>query len=354
MAVALLLAGRAAEEQGAAAPRPVGWEAQQGGTTASLRGIRAVSGRVAWASGTGGTVLRTTDGGATWRADTVPGATALDFRDVEAFDERRAVVLSIGNGGASRIYRTTDGGRTWALAFMNRDTTAFFDCLAFWNDRQGLAVSDPVRGRFVVLRTDDGGESWAPLDGASAPMAQEGEGAFAASGTCLVARGRAHAWIATAFGARVLRSADAGRSWRDARTPLASGAAAKGVFSLAFADVRRGVAVGGDYSAPADTAGTAAFTTDGGATWTEATRMPRGYRSGVAWVPGTTWIVAVGTTGTDLSRDGGRSWAPVDTTNLNAVAFAPDGTGWAVGPRGTIVRWAGRASGVGRRISKDP
>lgn len=348
MAAALLLAWGGAAAQDAVGQVGGGWAAQQSGTTASLRGIRAVSGRVAWASGTGGTVLRTTDGGATWRADRVPGAAALDFRDVEAFDERRAVVLSIGNGSASRIYRTTDAGRTWALAFTNRDTTAFFDCLAFWNDRQGMAVSDPVRGRFVVLRTENGGASWMPLDPASAPAAHEGEGAFAASGTCLVAKGRMHAWVATAFGARVLRTADAGRAWQEARTPLASGAAAKGVFSLAFADVRRGVAVGGDYSAPSDTLGTAAFTTDGGATWTPAERAPRGYRSGAAWVPLAGWVVAVGTNGTDLSRDGGRTWTPIDTTNLNAVAFAPDGTGWAVGPWGTIVKW----SAAGWRVEK--
>lgn len=340
VAAVFLAAGGTAEAQ---------WTAQASGTTASLRGVSAVSARVAWASGTGGTVLRTVDGGATWRADTVPGAAALDFRDVEALDADRAWVLSIGNGSASRIYRTTDGGRSWALQFTNRDTTAFFDCLAFWDERSGIAVSDPVRGRLVLLLTTDGGARWTPLDSASAPAALEGEGAFAASGTCLVTRARAHAWIATAFGARVLRSADEGRSWAESRTPLASGAAAKGVFSLAFADTLRGVAVGGDYSAPSDTAGTAAFTTDGGATWTAAAPSPRGYRSGAAWVPGTTTVVAVGTSGTDLSRDGGRTWTPVDATSLNAVAFAPGGTGWGVGPRGTIVKWTG---GRGPRVEK--
>ena len=318
------------------------WVSQSSSTSADLRGVSAVSARVAWASGTRGTVLRTLDGGSTWRADTVPGAAALDFRDIEAFDARRAYALSIGNGSASRIYKTVDGGRRWALQFTNRDTTAFFDCLAFWDADHGMAVSDPVRGRFVVLVTSNGGRTWMPLDSAAAPEAREGEGAFAASGTCLVARGARSAWIATAFGARVLRSQDRGRTWREAATPLASGAPAKGVFSLAMRDVRHGVAVGGDYEHPLDTTRVAAFTADGGETWTPAERGPGGYRSGASWVPGSAnVVVAVGTSGSDVSRDGGRTWLALDDTNLNAVSFARDGAGWAVGPRGTIVRWSG-------------
>ena len=318
---------------------PGQWTAQESGTTVELRGVSAVSARVAWASGARGTVLRTVDGGVTWRADTVPGARALDFRDVEAFDANRAYVLSIGHGSASRIYKTVDGGHRWTLQFTNSDTTAFFDCLAFWDADHGLAVSDPVRGRFVVLATTDGGRHWTPLDSASAPAAHDGEGAFAASGTCLVTAGRRSAWIATAFGARVLRTADRGRRWHASATPLAAGAPAKGIFSLAFADARRGVAVGGDYERPTDARGTAAFTNDGGATWTAATTLPGGYRSAAAWIPRSTIVIAAGPTGTDRSTDGGRSWRPLDDTSLNALDFAPDGAGWGVGARGTIVRW---------------
>lgn len=314
------------------------WMPQSSGTTAELRGVSAVSANVAWASGSRGTVLRTTDGGTTWRAVAVPGADSLDFRDIEAFDSLRAVALSIGNGRASRIYATQDGGRTWALRFTNPDSAAFFDCIAFWDADHGIAVSDPVRGRFVLLATSNGGRTWAPLD--PAPEAREGEGAFAASGTCLVAGGTHAAWLATAFGARVLRSRDRGRSWTAAQTPLASGAAPKGVFSVAFRDERRGVAVGGDYERPRDSTATAAFTIDGGATWLRAEVPPKGYRSAAAWLPGTRpLVVAVGTSGSDYSADGGRSWTRLDETSLNAIDFAPDGAGWAVGPKGAIVRW---------------
>src|SRR5262249_46794587 len=101
-------------------------------STASLRGVSAVSEQVAWASGTGGTFLRTTDGGTTWTAGKVPGAERLDFRDVQAVDANTAYLLSIGKGETSRVYKTTDGGANWTLQLQNKDAEGFFDEMAFW------------------------------------------------------------------------------------------------------------------------------------------------------------------------------------------------------------------------------
>ena len=323
------------------------WQPQPSGTTASLRGLSAVSDRVAWASGTRGTVLRTVDGGATWQVMTVPGADSLDFRDIEAFDDRRAYVLSIGNGSASRIYKTEDGGRTWALQFANADTAAFYDCFDFWSAERGLALSDPVQGRFRVFGTSDGGASWTELRPERMPPAIVGEAAFAASGTCLVVRRPDNVWIASGGGseARVYRSGTGGINWQVASTPIRSGAASRGIFSIAFADLQRGVAVGGDYENPSDTTANVALTDDGGVTWRLAAGRPMGYRSGVAYLPATGGqvVVAVGTSGSDYSTDGGETWTPIDTVGFNSVAFARGRTttGWAVGPRGRIAKWMG-------------
>src|SRR5271170_7261026 len=98
----------------AQSPSPA-WVVQESGTTASLRGISAVNARVAWASGSGGTYLKTLDGGTTWVTAKVPGASDVDFRAVRAFDDKTAFLLSIGNGEKSRIYRTQDGGERWQL-----------------------------------------------------------------------------------------------------------------------------------------------------------------------------------------------------------------------------------------------
>jgi photosystem II stability/assembly factor-like uncharacterized protein len=323
------------------------WQAQSTGTTASLRGVSAVDDRVVWASGTRGTVLRTTDGGTTWHVTTVPGADSLDFRDIEAFDERRAYVLSIGNGSASRIYKTEDAGRTWALQFTNADTTAFYDCIAFWDAQRGLAVSDPVQGRFRVLGTSDGGTTWVEVPPERIPPAIGGEAAFAASGTCLVVGRPDDVWIASGGGSatRVYRSGMGGITWQVASTPIRSGAPSRGIFSIAFADRLRGVAVGGDYQAPSDTTANVALTDDGGATWRLASGRPMGYRSAVAYVPdaGGRGVVAVGTSGSDYSADGGETWTLIDTVGFNGVAFARGRTtaGWAVGSGGRIAKWVG-------------
>jgi photosystem II stability/assembly factor-like uncharacterized protein len=311
------------------------WRTQAFPGDANLRGLSVVSPKVAWVSGTKGMYGRTADGGKTWTAGTVPRAAALDFRDVEAFGESSAYVLSIGAGEKSRIYYTVDGGRTWTLQFKNSDPEAFYDALAFWDQAHGLAFGDPVRGRFQLLATDDSGANWKRLPADSLPAALPKEGAFAASGTCFVTQGDRDAWFCTggAQRARVFHSTDRGQHWTASETPIVAGNESAGVFSIAFRDRERGLIVGGDYRQPREPGANAAFTADGGKTWKPLGR-PFGYRSCVAWA-GDRWF-AVGTSGSDESRDDGQTWKPLDSGNYNSVAFTTTGEGWAVGPHGRI------------------
>src|SRR3984885_8802251 len=186
------------------------WHTQPIGSQADFRGLCVVSRKVAWVSGALGTYARTTDGGKTWSVGTVPGAQKLDFRDVEAFGETTAYLLSAGPGDASRIYKTIDGGKSWALQFKSTDPAAFFDAIAFWDEKNGIALGDPVKGFFQLIVTKDGGANWKPLAAKPLPPALAGEGAFAASGTCLVTHGDNDVWFATgsAKTARVFRSRD--------------------------------------------------------------------------------------------------------------------------------------------------
>jgi photosystem II stability/assembly factor-like uncharacterized protein len=306
-----------------------------------LRGLDVVSARVAWASGAAGTVLRTADGGMSWERRPIAGAEALDFRDVEAFDDRTAFALSIGPGDRSRIYKTADGGATWAARHVNRDPEGFLDALAFWDRDHGLALGDPVDGRFVILTTDDGGATWREIPPRGVPGALPNEGAFAASGTCLVVQGDRNAWFGTGAG-RVFRSTDRGRTWAVHATPLRPANASSGIFSLAFRDADHGVAVGGDYKDPGRAVDVVALTSDGGRTWRAPSGTgPRGYRSAVALVPGTTrTFVAVGPTGSDWSEDGGESWKPLGDLGFHAVGFADSSAGWAAGDDGRVERVA--------------
>jgi photosystem II stability/assembly factor-like uncharacterized protein len=316
------------------------WRRQAIETDADLRGLCVVSAKVAWVGGTKGTYGRTVDAGATWAAGRVRGAEKLDFRAVVGFGEATAYLMSAGPGKDSRIYKTADGGKTWALQFENAEPAAFFDALAFWDEKNGIALSDPVKGRFLLVVTDDGGKNWKRLPERDLPKALPDEGAFAASGTCLVTRGDKDVWFCTggAKTARVFHSADRGRHWTASDTPIAAGVASAGIFSIAFRDRDRGMIVGGDYRKPKEAgAVTAAVTRDGGKTWTAAGKgLP--YRSCVAWAKDR-WV-AVGTSGADFSTDDGATWKPLDGENYNSVGFAPTGEGWAVGPKGRIARFA--------------
>jgi photosystem II stability/assembly factor-like uncharacterized protein len=327
------------------------WTLQQSGTRESLRGLSVVNERVVWVSGNRGTFARTTDAGVTWHADTIAGAVAMDFRDIQAFSADTALVLSAGSD--ARVYRTTDGGRTWTLRYSNRATGVFFDGMSFWDSLNGIAFSDPVNGHFLIIMTSDGGLTWRELSSDVLPAPLPGEAGYAASGTNVAVAGRSHVWIGTGGGerTRVLASHDRGMSWRAADVPMLTRVEGSGIYSLVFTDTLHGVAVGGSYRQTTATRGNAAFTGDGGRTWTAVEgQPPRGYRSVVAFVPGTPapTLIAGGTTGTDYSVDGGRTWSALSDGAVNAIAFASAAAGWAVGDGGRIMKFTGTVPTVRR------
>jgi photosystem II stability/assembly factor-like uncharacterized protein len=315
------------------------WAPQISNTRASLRGVFAVDSRNVWASGSGGTWLVTTDGGATWRTGKVPDAEGLDFRGIRAIDARTVYLMSSGPGDKSRIYKTSDAGEHWALEFTNTDPKGFFDAIAFWDAEHGIVVGDQLDGRAEVLTTGDGGASWQRQ---SPPQGLPNEGSFAASNTCLTLMGKSGAWFGTGGqgAARVFHSTDRGRTWTVATTPVRNDGAAAGIFSLAFADARHGIAVGGDYSKDKEDRQNIAFTSDGGATWSGAAGAgPMGFRSAIAWLPGRKLWVVTGTSGSDVSSDGGKTWKLFSGDADNAMSFVASGDGWAVGPQGRIARF---------------
>ncbi|MER7177042.1 YCF48-related protein [Streptomyces mesophilus] len=351
-AVAAVLSGpaQAADSDGSPAgngggistyTKNLGWKLKPSGAEVRFRGLAAVSRSTAWVAGSKGTVLRTTDGGASWANVSPPGAGELEFRDIEAFDRKRAVVLAIGEGEASRVFRTQDGGKTWTEAFRNDEPRAFYDCITFFDSKNGLAMSDPVDGKYRILSTSDGGRSWRVLPSEGMPPAQTGEAGFAASGQCLVSHGRSDVWLATGGGAtaRVLHSKDRGLTWTAAETPIPAGDPARGVFALAFRSRTQGIAVGGDYRADQASPNASAVSGDGGRTWETSAEPVPAYRSGVTWVPHTKSVaLAVGPTGTDVTLDGGRTWNAFDTGSFDTVDCAEDFGCWASGEKGRIAR----------------
>lgn len=313
-------------------------EKQKSNTTASLRGLSVLSDQLAWASGSDGTFLLTTNGGKNWQGGKVPGADTLDFRSIQAFSVDEALLMSAGQ--PARIYRTEDGGKKWKQVYADETGEAFFDAFAFWNEREGLAMSDPVNGRFLILKTTDGGRSWESIPEGQLPPAAEGEAGFAASGTGMVAPAENLALFGSGGSAiRIFRSSDAGKSWEAINTPLEAATNSSGIYSIAMKDSLQGIAVGGDYTRPDARRNHLLVTEDGGRRWQRIDESGLGgYRSGAAFVPGTSGIfLAVGTNGMDISYDGGKSWEPISKAGMHAVRMAPSGkTGWASGAGGSI------------------
>jgi photosystem II stability/assembly factor-like uncharacterized protein len=207
----------------------------------SLCGLSVVDNRVIWASGSRGTVALSTDSGHTFSMKQLAGYERCDFRDIEAFDDKRAVIMSIGT--PAYILRTDDGGDTWKEAYKNTDTAYFLDAMDFWNERYGVIVGDPVNGRFVVLHTADGGNTW--KEDPHAPQAIPGEAVFAASGTSLRCWGRKDFGFVSGGSQSVLyRSKRNAGKWQTVSTGLAGNGMGAFSFCIALQDI---LFTGGDY-----------------------------------------------------------------------------------------------------------
>jgi photosystem II stability/assembly factor-like uncharacterized protein len=324
---------------------PSMWTVQTSGIDTNLRGVSVTltsTGHVTkvpviWVSGSNGVILKSVDGGgANWKRLHVEGGDALDFRAIRSFNARTAYVMSIGPGENSRIYKTVDGGEHWELQYTDKREAFFLDDLVCESEKECYAVSDPVNGKFLLVATDDG-THWKELPQERMPAALPGEGAFAASGTTLAIHNRQELYIASGGpAARVFHRWNWWMNWSVTDTPILSGDASQGIFSI----IREGntvVAVGGDYKDVNRADRVAAYSLDKGITWKLSEQQPGGFRSAVASMGGRT-LVAVGPNGEDVSHDAGVHWAQTDSLNLNAVVVCANGNAWAAGPKGTIAR----------------
>ena len=304
----------------------------------SFRGLSVVNQKVVWVSGTGGTVLRTIDGGKNWENISVPNMEKIDFRDVEGFNKNTAIVMGIAS--PARFYKTTDGGQNWKLVHFDDREGVFFDGMSFWNKNDGIAFSDPVDGQHLLIRTTDGGDTWHEIPKEGFPHKLNPEFGFAASGTGIPVQGRKTVWLGMGgVKSRVFKSEDGGMNWSVAETPVVHGGQSTGIYSVAFKNKKVGISVGGDYTNQS-IKNTMAYTNDGGATWHLPEKQTHQYRECVAHYRGNIFF-AVGPSGFDMTTDNGKNWYPHywEVNNLTAVAFAKrSNVGFAVGKGGQIYK----------------
>jgi len=335
---------------------------QTKGIDSNLRGVsvayapaenKGVFQPVIWASGSNGVILKSVDEGNTWQRLAIAESDTLDFRGIVAFNAFTAYVMAIGDGDKSRIYKTTDGGQTWNLQFSGERKEVFLDSIACFSERECIALGDPIDRKFLLLKTTDG-EHWSSLPTENMPAALPGEGAFAASNSCIALSGEKEIFFGTGGpAARIFHSRDGGLTWTVARTPLVQGNPSSGIFSVRLDANNKVLVLGGDYKQPNYSEGVAAYSLNAGETWELAARQPGGYRSAVAHIDDGRWV-AVGPTGEDITQDNGVHWKHSDSLSLNAVGILDAGNAWAVGDHGTIARFVDRAIMYRRSQKEQP
>jgi len=287
------------------------------GSKASLRGLSVVSDDVVWVSGTGGSVGRTVDGGATWTWKTVKGFEKADFRDIEAFDKNTAIIMAIAD--PAYILKTTDGGENWKVVFTDTTKGMFLDAMEFWNEQSGIVIGDPLGDKIFIARTFDGGESWRGIPAQNIPTADKGEAFFASSGTNVRKLSKSEAvFVSGGLRARLFI--------RDKKTdlPIIQGKESTGANSMAVKNKRTMIIVGGDFNAKDDTTKNCAITMDGGETFIAPITGPHGYRSCVEYLGKKNWVNC-GLNGVDYSSDEGLNWKWISKDSFHAVRKAKNG-----------------------------
>jgi photosystem II stability/assembly factor-like uncharacterized protein len=288
------------------------------GHPVSIRGLSVVDDRVIWVSGSNGQVGRSTDGGQTWKWQTVRGFEKTDFRDIEAFDEKTAVIMGIAE--PAYMLKTFNGGESWKLVYTDSTKGVFLDAMEFWEDGRGLVIGDPIRGKLYMARTSDFGNHWQKMDSSRLPQLADGEAFFASSGTNLRTLNLKEAIIVS--GGNQSRVFTKGRA---TTLPLVQGSESTGANSVAVsyknnkADMI--VVVGGDFAKDSSRVGNCALSSDQGRTWTLPLIAPFGYRSCAEFI-GPNALIACGTNGVDLSTDNGKTWQSLSTEGFHVARKA--------------------------------
>jgi hypothetical protein len=296
----------------------------------SFRGISALSNQSAWfASDQGQVWYYSMDRG--WEDRSPVGYNTSMWRDIEAFSEDEALVLSAGSPGL--VLRTVDRGLSWQEVYRDDSPSIFFDAMDFWDAKRGIAFSDAQGANIGLISTSDSGKSWQVMDrNTMDTVTHKNQGGFAASGTCIRTFGKLDFAI-------ILGGADANIFvWKEGQSfssaiPMDHGEATKGPFSLSFKGRDTILVAGGDYRADSLSNKNLSISYDGGKSW-QRPEFPSSvfgrYWSCVNWDGER--IILCSRFGTALSFNNGASWF-----FENQGFYSNDGH-WFSGPSGKIGR----------------
>ncbi|MBS7564656.1 oxidoreductase [Mucilaginibacter sp. Bleaf8] len=296
------------------------------GKPCSIRGLSVVDEHITWVSGSKGHIAKSTDGGVTWQWQQVEGFEQADFRDIEAFSDKQAIIMS--SGTPALILKTIDGGRSWKTVYRNDDQAYFLDAMAFSADgKTGYILGDPIDNKFLILETNDHGSSWHSF--AYLPPAQPQEAAFAASGTCLQLTGSnpTPAFVTGGSSAQFIEYLSSKKSWQAIQLSLAHGKASQGAFSFTHGPDRI-IFTGGDYATPNNSDSVTCISPKhpykNNHQLHLSQQQPAGYQSCVIELSKASYL-STGTSGTNISTDNGETWRLIDNTSFNVCQKAKRG-----------------------------
>lgn len=298
----------------------------------SLRGLSIVNNNIVWASGSNGTVARSTNGGKTFEWITVKDYEKRDFRDIEAFNDNTAVIMAVAEPAI--ILKTTDAGKTWKKVFEDSTKGMFLDAMDF-NGNRGIVIGDPIDKKAFIAFTKDQGNSWKKIEENKEDTLKNGEAFFAASGTnvkqlkddkILYVTGGTDSRL---FYNQKLYALD-----------IIKGEESTGANSVAVNSSQQNtVIVGGDFKHDTVSIKNCVLVKlDKEATFHLPYTPPHGYRSCVIYLSNDT-LIACGTSGVDVSTDGGLNWKLISKDSFHVCQKAKKGNAvFLAGANGRIAK----------------